>query len=573
MYLPDEEAPPEFPEELEILDDLQQHPLAINTASPAQIAQLLWLTDDDIAHIIAHRPYRRTDQLFGIGVDSLLIARSLPYISLRLPPDVAGSIQTGCQYSVADAQLPSSLKYTQKSRLTVNNFDGGVVMQKDAGEWRAADFLSWFVRMKSASWLKSITVGHYRMAFGQGIVLAPALGFSKGPATTTAPQKKYRTIKPYMSSYEVGDFRGAAAHVTLGTFELTGFWSDNRLTANLDDDGKITSIDGTGLHTGGVKDNISERNSGGILAWERPQWSASYLLLHTAFDHDFAAADQPQKYLAQSLAGQWHGQRMNFAGEVSRIRKDIAWTASLRWGLPQFRHLLLARVYPTHFPTHHGNPFSSQSNFANEAGIYYGFQVRLAKSLMLYGYADVWRFPQPRFFEKMPTAGSEEFLRISWTRSHREFIATMRHVSKEKQITLEESKIRDFQRLIVRLDVVEHLTNCVTTKTRMEFCSENLPVEKEYNDGILFYQQLRAGWKKWRITARLTTVYGSVLQYTWEPDINGVFSTRVFQDDRLGAFILVETDLRPGLRMQIKYRSEVHHTQAGYLSALVLVTF
>jgi len=199
--------------------------------------------------------------------------------------------------------------------------------------------------------------------------------------------------------------------------------------------------------------------------------------------------------------------------------------------------------------------------------------VRLAKSLMLYGYADVWRFPQPRFFEKMPTAGSEEFLRISWTRSHREFIATMRHVSKEKQITLEESKIRDFQRLIVRLDVVEHLTNCVTTKTRMEFCSENLPVEKEYNDGILFYQQLRAGWKKWRITARLTTVYGSVLQYTWEPDINGVFSTRVFQDDRLGAFILVETDLRPGLRMQIKYRSEVHHTQAGYLSALVLVTF
>lgn len=572
LYTPEDDDVVETPERLAILAELAEDPLAINTADAAQLKRLFWLSASEIELLLRHRPFATKRELFAVGLDAEVIAQTLPYITLYMPQPVRGSSQIGSQYNAAWRTLPSSVKYTHKSQITWQNYAAGAVLQKDAGEADWADFLSAFAEYQSAGFFRQALVGDFRAAFGQGIVLAPALGFHKGAATTSAPLHNYQTIKPYTSSYEAGNLRGAALTLGSDALHFTAFGSAVDRTVSLDDSLRITSFDDTGQHLSGDEEQTREEVLGALCQFEHEHVALGAAAVYTGFEHPLADGSA-QKYWCYAISAGVQQQNWQWVNEAALSDKSCAWLSGLRWGTPEYRHLLMARYYPAEFPTHLGNPFSTGSSFANEQGIYYGFRARLATGLLLRGYFDVWHFPQPRYFEKMPTSGSEEYISVQWQRGIHRVTATMRAVCKEKYISLDTAEIRDFQRLTLRCEYRQQPSDWLEYKTRLAFSSDYLPAEKQHESGILNYQQMKLKWGNWSCTARISASFGDVLLYVHEPDIIGSFSNQMFKGDVISGCILIDAQISKRGRLQAKYRDDVGKNNAAYAALFCRVNF
>lgn len=572
LYTPQDDDVVETPERLAILAELAENPVPINTANSNELRVLFWLSSHEIELLLQNRPFHSLKELYHSGIDAEVVEQTLPYITLHIPQPLRGSSQIGSQYNAAWRTLPSSLKYTHKSQITWQNYTVGAVLQKDAGEPDWADFLSAFAEYQSSGFVRQALVGDFRAAFGQGIVLAPALGFHKGAATTSAPLHNYQSIKPYTSSYEAGNLRGAALTVGSDALLFTAFGSAIDRTVSLDDSLRITSFDDTGQHLSGDEKHTQENVAGALLVFEQKSIQAGAAAIYTGFEHPFADSD-PQQYWCYATSIRLQQENWQLLNETALSDDVCAWLAGLRWGTPRYRHLLMIRHYPADFPTHLGNPFATGSTFANEQGIYYGFRARLAIGLLLRGYFDVWQFPHTRYFEKMPTSGSEEYLSLQWQRGIHRLSATMRAVFKEKYISLETAEIRDFQRLTLRCDYRQQTASWLEYKTRISYSSDYLPTEQQHKSGILNYQQITLTWKRISCTARITASFGDVLLYVHEPDIIGSFSNQMFKGDALSSCILIDARIRGNWRIQAKYRDDVRESNAAYAALFCRVTF
>jgi len=239
------------------------------------------------------------------------------------------------------------------------------------------------------------------------------------------------------------------------------------------------------------------------------------------------------------------------------IAKDkYAGLAGFKFGDKKMQQLLLLRHYEKDFPTWHGNAFSSQSNFDNETGVYCGTTIHPSKSTKINCYFDVWSFPKTRFFEKMPTVGSDELLQLEKRFSKNTIRFTVKNKHKEKYVKLDEAKIRDFERLLLRCDWWQRIAE-VTLKTRAEFVSEYLSEEKIYGKGLLFYEQLKYDRNKIHIVAQITA-FKTVLEpfkvkhYMYENNVAGVMQNSVFSGDGFASYLLVRYDLIDSIQLQAK---------------------
>ncbi|MDO9578621.1 MAG: helix-hairpin-helix domain-containing protein [Candidatus Cloacimonadales bacterium] len=548
----------------EILETLRKNPLNINQASASDLQKLPWLSEEDIHKIVESRKQQEISNwqdLENIGISSITISDIMDYIIFKPKEKLKYRQSLRFELNEAKENFPSTLKYYQRIRLDYGKFQSGFLTQKDEGETDLLDFYSYHLSYSGAGIFQKTIIGKYRLGIGQGLIFAPKLGLSKSAEATTIPVKKYNLLRPYTSSYEIWEMQGISTDIRLGDFQIIPFVSRSALSANLDSTGCITSFNEGGLHLDETKkNNVRETLFGSAVQYDFFDHQVGFCAASFDFNHNFADPEMSAKYTAGSFNFLLNRSSYPIFGEFAAIDAKLGGVMGAKFGENSFRQLILVRYYEKGIPTWQGNPFSTQSNFENETGIYYGITLLPFVRNKINCYFDVWSFPETRYFEKMPTVGSDQFLQWESHFETNSLRATVQHKSKEKYISLDDAKIRDFERTLLRLDWWQKL-NTVTLKTRGEFVSEFLPEDKVYTSGYLMYEQLKWQSKKLEFITQVT-VYRSdtspfkVKHYVYENNVDGVMQNSVLSGDGIASYLLVKYKLGKNLELQFKISDE-----------------
>ncbi|MCF7859300.1 MAG: hypothetical protein K9N07_08285 [Candidatus Cloacimonetes bacterium] len=545
-----------YPTEIvEFLQNTKINPLNINTITEDELFFFPWLSDQDINKILTSR---RTKTISGfsdlteLGLDAETIEHLADYITFSSKKSIKIEQTSRVEYQQAKDKLPSTLKYLQKTLANFKNTRVGVITQKDEGEKDLLDYYSCFIEYSTEKNLKKLLIGKYRLSLGQGILFASKLGMSKSSAATTNPIKKFNPLKSYTSSYEIGCLEGAALNYKAGAFNIISFFSRTSLTANLDTLDQITSFNESGLHFDPEERNNVLENIYGLAAkFEHYDNSFGINCAKFSFDHSFndpAKKDQYEAISADMIIGKTS---TPIFGEFAFADKKAGGLLGIKYGDIKLKHLLLTRYYDKDFPTWHGNPFSSQSNFDNEIGLYYGLAIRPGKSYKVNCYFDIWSFPKTRYFEKMPTVGSEEFIQLEKKFNKNTICFSIHHKDKEKYIALEGSQIRDFERTTFRADFWQNINN-FRFKTRCELATEYLPTENIYKSGFLAYEEVK--WKSDFLTliGQITVYHSDVLHYMYEHNVDGIMQNTIFSGDGIYSYFVVKYNVLQNMKLQFK---------------------
>jgi hypothetical protein len=544
----------------DLLQELRSNPINVNLDSRKDLLKIPWLSEEDADLILSTRSIKKiksTKHLITLGIDEITVSDIEPYI---IYSDKSGnSIEQITRLEVKEKYFEESdfLKYYQRIIFKKENWNLGFLSQKDEKEKELLDFYTYYLQYSSNSFLKKIILGKYRPAFGQGIIFAPSLGVSKTASATSTPIKNYSPLKPYKSSFEMWESEGAAANLEIGNVEFIPFFSKTKLDANVNDDEKITSFPESGLHeTDYFKDKVTETFFGSSLRFKSKTNELGILISKHNFNHEFEDSKLKNDYLAFSSFFKLKLGSYPAFGELATADEKYAGVLGIKFGESKFRQVLMLRYYEKYFPTWHGNPFSAQSTFDNEMGMYYGITlVPFAKAKMNI-YFDIWKYPQTRYFEKMPTVGNEKFIQLEMNRNSHNFRFTLKHKNKEKYISLDKSMIRDFERNTFRIDWWQDRGG-FRLKSRLEFTSEYLREDKIFEHGILTYQQLKYKAGKIEVVAQVSVYHTDVLIYMYENSIDGIMQNSILSDDGIYSFLLLKYNIFEHFEMQFKISDEL----------------
>ncbi|MFA5463661.1 MAG: helix-hairpin-helix domain-containing protein, partial [Dysgonamonadaceae bacterium] len=155
-----------------------------------------------------------------------------------------------------------SLKYSFAYR---DKIQAGVVGEKDAGEpfWKSDykkgyDHYGFHLIVRNVGKLKALALGDYRLSFGQGLVLNNDFMMGKAFVTNNIVRQT-QMPKRHFSTAESGYFRGASAVVEIKNVDVTMFYSNQLIDANLSSDEEITSFKTDGYHR--VPLDFTKRNN------------------------------------------------------------------------------------------------------------------------------------------------------------------------------------------------------------------------------------------------------------------------------------------------------------------------
>ena len=539
----------------DLLQSIKKNPINVNSADEKELTLIPWLSEKDIQKIIFYRNSHkilRLEVLSEIGIDAVTVNELKDYITFQSAIDLKLKQTTRLEYHQPKQYLPSTLKYFQKTILTINNFKFGFISQKDEGEKDPLDYYSYFMEYTPEKALKKILIGKYRLALGQGILFAPKLGMSKSGAATSVPVKKFSPIKPYTSSYEIWELEGAVANIELSSFNIIPFFSRTSLSTNLDTLECITSFNESGLHLDEDKKNNVKETIYGLAT--KYFWTDHLFGLNIAkinFDHDFSNFARKSEYSAISTDFIINRNSFPTFGEIAYAQEKLSGVLGCKFGENELRHLLLIRYYQKDFPTWHGNPFSSQSRFDNEVGLYYGMTIIPIERTKINCYFDLWSFPETRYFEKMPTVGSEQFIQLERKFDTNSLRFTVQHKDKEKYISLDEAKIRDFERTVIRADWWQNINN-FRFKTRCELITEYLVNDNIHKSGILTYEEIKWKIEKLTLIGQVSVYHSNVLHYMYEHNVDGIMQNSILKGDGAYSYFLMKYNILQDIELQFK---------------------
>ena len=118
------------------------------------------------------------------------------------------------------------------------------------------DFYSAHLFLKGKGNWRTVAVGDFQAAFGQGLTFASGLAFGKSPFVLNV-KRNFQTLRPYRSVNENEFLRGVAATYRVGKIELTALYSRKKIDGNIaatsdslvtSDESSFTSVISSGYH-------------------------------------------------------------------------------------------------------------------------------------------------------------------------------------------------------------------------------------------------------------------------------------------------------------------------------------
>lgn len=422
-----------------------------------------------------------------------------------------------------------------------NNYQAGVLAEKDPGELAYNEFTTFHFAMNDVGIIYKAVIMDYYLEFGQGLTMWSPYAFSKGPDAIYPVRRVDRISKPFTSSSENNFFRGVTASIKIDDFIISGFYSNNYFDANIDPvTGEITSTPQDGLHRTPLENakrkTASEQMIGGRIDYNFERlFNIEVMHYQSIFSNSF----QPSGVFGLSGKGFRYSafaygvsfNKFDLSGEFSYDGTSVASINILQILVSDdFTFITSFRNYPSNFISLHGYAFGERNGATrNEVGIYTGFKWRIPIGIINF-YYDQFKFPFATFYEPTPSGG-EEYLLDFLTKPIRKFELRLRYKYENKDVTEPIENIKQVVNRVkraVRAEIVFTVSNRVRLKGRFEYASFDISATNENENGYLIFQDLRySPSSKFNIYGRIiffqTDSFNSAI-YEYENNLTGVLT-------------------------------------------------
>lgn len=449
----------------DLLSELLENPLNLNTATPDDLRELPFLSEEQIERISEY--IHRYGALQSVGELAMidLIDETTRQLLLRFTylgeaedkkQSFAEMLRTGQHELLATARVPfyerrgdkdvylgppykHSLRYTfQQQRRLKAAFIGS----QDAGEpfftkgnGTGYDHYSFYVQAQRFGRLKNLTVGHYRLNFGQGLVINNDFAMGKLVAMSTADRNQ-NIIRGHSSRMEYNYLQGAAAMVSVAkNLDLTAFLSYRAIdmTPNSDSTQSIRTILTSGYHrTQSEMDrrrNATEFLAGSRLAYRYRRWNVAATVVYDAFDKPLKPVEkrsqsnlyreiypEGQHFWNASVDYGYRHPRFSFNGETATGScGGIATMNTLNVKLlGQLSLIAVQRFYSYRYYAIHSQSLSEGGSTQNESGILVGATWHPLRPLTITAYTDFAYFPWARYQVSQRSKAWDNLVSATW---------------------------------------------------------------------------------------------------------------------------------------------------------------
>ena len=595
----------DFSEQLEDVAELAAKPVNLNAASEEELGTIPFLTaamrKSLLTYVTSYGEVLSIYELISIpGFDSALIQKIRPFVVIIPPshipkPTLKNLVRLGHQSLLLryEQQFPRSLGYLANDfeqalnpgayypgspqrcyfRYNYTWFDKiriGFAGEKDPGEqfFKGAqsagmDYYAAYLCLKDLGFLKNLTIGNFRVSYGQGLTIGSGLslgsvpGFSTGLAVANG-------IRPSLSMNEGSYFRGLAATIKIRRLEISGFASfhPRDATVTLADSAtslaeEISSFTTTGYHR--TKSEIEKRNAltelvcGGNVSFSMaPTQQFGFKIGLTGVYSRYSAGITPEVH-PYSQFGFRGNQNMDVGfdfqaryrgmylfGEISgNPGFGMAWIiGSTLKPDPGISITMIYRNYQSTYRNTFANAFGQNSQNANERGIYTAINAAVHPKLNLSGYLDLFIFPWLKYRVDAPSKGQEFGLMMDWKASAG-VLLNLKFYQKNTQINTSSEqnqvvhKLCDYLSRSYRFGMEWIPGNGIYLKTRIEIKEAGeSAMQRLY--GYLLYQDVQLKVSTWleNITFRMAIFdipdYAARI-YVYEPEVLYGYSVPAYQ--------------------------------------------
>lgn len=444
----------------EMLTDLEESPLDINTATREQLEQLPFLSSQQVEdiqeYIYRYGSMKSTGELAMIpSIDYTTRALLSHFIvcgekttANRL--DWSKALRYGQHELMATGSIPfyerrgdngaflgypyrHSLRYkfTYRDQLKV-----GFLGAQDAGEPFFAnrngagyDFYSFYAEAHRLGCLKTLVVGRYRAAFGMGLVMGNSFSVGKLSVLSSLGKQAYG-LKAHTSRSAARYLQGAAATVEVAKgVEVSAYASWRKLDATLNDEGAIATIRTDGYHRTltemDKKNNASQTAAGAHVGYRTGGFRLGATAAYTAYDRSLQP-DTAQRYRRYNASGKdfWNvGVDYGYTGHLFTVHGETATggcgafaTINMVSFTPSSELTLtgLYRFYGMKYHAQHAQSLSEGSRVQNESGAYLGVLWQPVRYLRLTAYSDYAYFPAPTFQARVASHAWDNLLQAQY---------------------------------------------------------------------------------------------------------------------------------------------------------------
>ena len=581
----------------DLLEDLMQNPIDINTVGINELQRIPYIDFSVAEQILNHRNkyglFFSASELYSIrGIPVDIVKKILPFVI------VSGQSVTQKDESLLNSLFSNSKiyyrsrlkndlqirkgfaenkfagsKYNIYNRLQVrydNNYQFGILTDKDAGEKYFNEFTSAHFFAKDLGYFKNLVVGDYYLEFGQGLALWNAYGFSKGADAVYPVKKSERKIVPYTSSSENNFLRGAAGTIDLDPLSVSLFYSRNKFDANIDElTGEITSTPLDGLHR--TESEISKRKTGEetliggrIDFLKEDLFRIGILHYQSVFNHPFHPSSvydiEGDKFNYTSAAYDIFFSNINFFGETVYNGTSVASINNFQLSLDRnLQFVSSIRSYPRNYVNLHGFSFGERSGAVqNEFGIYNGLKWRLPFGILNL-YYDQFKFPYAGFDNPLPADGNEFFAELT-SKPFSKVETKVRYKKERKELEYkikDENSIAERNRENFRVEITYEISRSIRWKSRFEYNIFSVKDAKLNENGFLFFQDLRF------VPAQNLNIYGRIVFfktnsfnsaiYEYENDLTGVLTNIAMYGEGIRLYFLLRYKVLSYLALSCKY--------------------
>ncbi len=475
-----------------------------------------------------------------------------------------------------------------------NRVRAGITMEKDQGEAffrgnvndslqrilgdklrNGFDFYSAHLFFADMGFVRQLAIGDYHLAFGQGLTLWSGLSFGKSTEATKV-MKYGAGIRPNTSVNENNFLRGAATTLGYRNFELTAFYSNNFIDANISHvdslSGElqtISSLQESGLHRT-VNELLNKRAvpqqlMGGRLAYRSTRFEVGMTMHQTTMGAELIPRISPYnqfRFAGKQLTNQGVDFKViypsvMFFGEMAR--SDNGGMAGLvgMTALPaSFVELTIVyRDYAKEYQNLFTNAFSEGSQRNNERGIYAGINMGLSPRWRLSAFADHFSHDWLRFQADAPSIGHDYFVQLEHRMTRRSDFY-LRFRTKQKQTNDRDPWNRidyliNYTKNTYRFHVNYAVSESVSFKNRAELISYTQQ-GKDDSYGFIIYHDVvyRPQTSPLQLTFRYAVfdadTYDSRI-YTYENDVLYAFTIPAFFMKGSRVFLLARWQINRNL--------------------------
>lgn len=581
----------------DLLSDLADEKINLNTATQADLEQLPFLSEqqvEDIEEYLYHyAPVRSLGELAlieSIDADTYQLLTHFVYAGeapKKKAMTLGDMLRRGKNELTAAARIPFYTRegdrkgylgprYKHWFRYTFHygqRLKAGLVGSQDAGEpffkgrnsW-GYDYYSFYVALHDWGRLKSLAVGRYRMRTGLGLVLNNDYSFGK-LSMLQALGRSQTAIRPHSSRSEANYMQGAAATFSVVKgLEATAFVSWRHIDGTLAADSmSIATLLRTGYHRTrsemARKHNASQTALGGNVRFASGGFHVGGTMVYTSFSRELKP-NTNQKYRRYYPDGKsfWNlsldygytSRRLTVGGETATgdcgavaTLNSVAYSPTAELQLTGVQ-----RYYSYRFYSLLGRSFSEGGRVQNESGVLLGLNWRPRREWQVMAYADYAYFAWPRYRADDHSHAWDFLAQGDYEKGNTRIFARYRlRVRQYNSSVVAGLSQKTEHRFRVGLD---HTMGSWRSHTQVDMATAR---QEENSFGWMLSQSLGYTWRWLQAYGFVgwfdTDDYDSRL-YTYERSTLYTFSFPVYFGNGLRYSLLLRADVSPSLMLMAK---------------------